>query len=261
MFYKVKEVADIVGVSVRTLHHYDQIGLLKPDSINPSGYRIYTNSDLERLQQILLFKELDFSLQEIKTISESKDFDRKHCLITHKELLVEKKKRLEKIISSIETTINSIEGGVKMNEKEMFEGFDMTELEKLKEKYAEEANQKYGNTEAYKESNKKTSKYTKDDWSIVMAKGDEIYTKLATLMDKSPEDSEVQKVVAAWRQHITDNFYNCTLEIFRGLGELYVQDERFTANIDKHGVGLADFLSKAIRIYCATGTFPSTEDR
>jgi DNA-binding transcriptional MerR regulator len=254
MCYKVKEVADMVGISIRTLHHYDQIGLLKPKSVSSAGYRLYTDTDLERLQQILLFKELDFSLQEIKAIIDSKDFDRKHGLITHKELLVEKKKRLEKIILSIETTINLIEGGVKMNKKEMFEGFDMTELEKQKGKYAEEVTQKYGNTDAYKESNKKTSKYTSDDWAIVMSKGDGIFTTLASLMDESPEDSEVQEVVAEWRQHITDNFYNCTLEIFKGLGDLYVQDDRFTANIDKHKLGLADFLSRAIHIYCDNTT-------
>ncbi|GIM28257.1 MerR family transcriptional regulator [Clostridium polyendosporum] len=250
MSYKIKEVADMVGVSVRTLHHYDQIGLLKPESVTKAGYRLYAGRDLERLQQILFFKELDFNLQEIKNILDNPRFDRKQTLITHRELLLEKKKRLEKIIKSIDKTIESIEGGIEMNKKEMFDGFDMTEIERHKEKYAEETKQKYGNTDAYKESEKKTSKYTKDDWARIMAKGDQIYKKLAVLMDKDPSDPQVQELVAEKRQYITDSFYNCTPEIFRGLGELYVYDERFTANIDKYKLGLAKFLSEAIQYYC-----------
>lgn len=250
MPYKVKEVADMVGVSVRTLHHYDQIGLLKPESVTTAGYRLYTDSDLERLQQILFFKELDFNLQEIKAILDSPGFDRKHALKVHRELLMEKKKRLEKIIESVDKTLDSIEGGTEMNKKEMFEAFDMSEIEKHQEKYAEEVKKKYGNTDAYKESQEKTSKYTKEDWAIIMGKQDEIYKKLADLMDKGPGDPEVQKLVGEKRQHITDNFYNCTPEIFRGLGELYVADERFTANIDKYKPGLAKFLNEAIKIYC-----------
>lgn len=250
MSYKVKEVADMAGVSVRTLHHYDQIGILKPDSVTDAGYRLYTDKDIERLQQILFFKELDFNLQEIKTILQNPDFDRVDALKTHKELLVEKKNRLEKIIKSVENTLDSIEGGVKMDKKEMFEPFDMREIEKHKEKYAEETKKKYGNSEAYKESEKRTAKYTKSDWSNIMSRFDEIYKKIAALMDKGIYDLEVQAAVGEWRQYITDNFYDCTPEIFRGLGQLYVADERFTQNIDKYKSGLAKFLSEAIEVYC-----------
>ena len=249
MFYKVKEVADIAGVSVRTLHHYDQIGLLKPESVTTAGYRLYNEEDLERLQQILFFKELDFNLQEIKDILDNPSFDRKYALKTHRELLIEKKKRIERIIKSVEKTMDSIEGGMEMNKKEMFDGFDMTEIEKHKEKYAEETKQKYGNTDAYKESQKRTSKYTKEDWARIMANGAEIDKKLVALMDRDPSDPEVQDLIAQKRQHITDSFYNCTPEIFRGLGELYVNDERFTANIDKHKEGYAKFLIEAIKVY------------
>ncbi|MDP4143345.1 MAG: MerR family transcriptional regulator [Bacillota bacterium] len=250
MSYKVKEVADIVGISVRTLHHYDQIGLLKPESISPAGYRLYTDKDLERLQQILFFKELDFNLQEIKEVLDSPGFDRKHALKAHRELLIEKKKRLEKIIKSVDSTIDSIEGGIEMGKKEMFDGFDMSEIEKHKEKYAEETRQKYGNTYAYKESQKKTSQYKKEDWARIMSRSEEIYKKVIANMDKGPADKEVQEAVAELRQHITDSFYNCTPEIFRGLGDLYVNDERFTANIDKYKPGLAKFLREAMHIYC-----------
>jgi DNA-binding transcriptional MerR regulator len=250
MAYKIKEAADMVGVGVRTLHHYDSIGLLKVESVTTAGYRLYSDGDLERLQQILFFKELDFNLQEIKEILDSPSFNRKHALASHRELLEEKKKRLDKIIESVDRTIDSIEGGNEMDKKDMFKAFDMSEIEKHKEKYEEETRQKYGNTDAYKESQKKTSKYTKADWEGITTKGGEIYEKIAEKMDRNPSDPEVQKLTAEWRQHITDSFYNCTPEIFRGLADLYVEDERFTANIDKVKPGLAKFLREAMIIYC-----------
>jgi DNA-binding transcriptional MerR regulator len=250
MAFKVKEVADLVGVSVRTLHHYDQIGLLKPESVSPAGYRLYTDHDLERLQQILFFKEIGFDLHKIKQILDSPGFDRRHALHTHRELLMEKKKRLEEIIFTVEKTIKSVEGEITMDKKEMFLGFDMSEIEKHQAKYAAEAKEKYGNTAAYQESMRKTAKYTKEDWARIMGDASRIYQKIAALMDKRPADPEVQKAVGEWRQHITDNFYNCTLEIFRGLGDLYVTDQRFTENIDKVKPGLAKFLREAMHVYC-----------
>lgn len=252
MPYKVKEVAQMVGISVRTLHHYDQIGLLKPRSVTPAGYRLYTDEDLERLQQILFFKEMDFNLQEIKEIIDSPSFDRKAALQTHKGLLIRKKERLEKIIISVEKTIDSLEGGIKMEKKEMFEAFDMKEIEKHKEEYAEEARQRWGHTDAYKESARRTAQYTKEDWARIQAKVQEIYQMFVDAMDKGPASSEAQKAVGEWRQHITDNFYNCSLEIVRGLGDMYVADERFTKNIDKVKPGLVLFMRDAMHIYCAS---------
>lgn len=250
MSYKVKEVAKLAGVSVRTLHHYDEIGLLKPEFVTAARYRLYSDADLERLQQILFFKELDFDLQEIGEILSSPGFDRKSALKNHRELLIEKKKRLERIIESVDKTIDSIEGGIEMSKKDMFTGFDMSEIERHKEKYAEETKQRYGDTDAYKESQKRTAKYTKEDWSRIMGRQEEIYKGLAELIDKDPADPQVQELVAQARQHITDSFYSCTPEIFAGLGEMYVNDERFTANIDKYKAGLAVFLRDAIRVYC-----------
>ncbi|MGO5073483.1 MerR family transcriptional regulator [Clostridium sporogenes] len=250
MHYKVKEVADMAGISVRMLHHYDKIGLLKPDSINSAGYRIYTNENLDRLQQILFFKELNFPLQEIKIILESPNFNRKEALKTHRKLLLEKKLRLEKIIQSVDKTIDGIEGGLKMDKKEVLKVFDITEIEEHQKKYSEEVRNKYGNTSAYKESNEKTSKYTKEDWNNIMKDWDEIYKKLVNLMDRDPGHKEVQEAVHDFRNHISKNFYNCTPKIFRGLGDLYVNDERFTSNIDKYKVGLSKFLREAINVYC-----------
>lgn len=125
MPYKVKEVADLAGVSVRTLHHYDEIGLLTPESVTTAGYRLYSERELERLQQILFFKEIGFPLQEIKTILDSPGFDRERALIAHRELLIEKKKRLEDLINTVDKTIDAVKGGIVMDKKDMFEGFDM----------------------------------------------------------------------------------------------------------------------------------------
>jgi DNA-binding transcriptional MerR regulator len=248
--YKVKEVAKLAGVSIRTLHYYDKIGLLKPQSVNSAGYRLYTDKDLEKLQQILFFKELEFGLEEIKSILQSPGFDRKQVFIAQRELLKEKKKRLERVITSLEQTIESIEGGLKMDKKEMFEGFDLSQLERHKQKYAEETRQLYGNSEAYKESVQKTAKYKKEDWARVTIGLNEIFKKIGDKMPMGAADPEVQKIVGELRQYITENFYNCTPEIFRGLGDLYVSDERFTANLDRNKAGLANFLKEAIIIYC-----------
>lgn len=240
----------MAGISVRMLHHYDKIGLLDPESVSATGYRLYSDENLDRLQQILFFKELNFPLQEIKIILDSPNFNKKEALETHRQLLLEKKLRLEKIIQSVDKTINSMEGEFKMDKKEILNVFSMTEIEEHQRKYSEEVKEKYGNTSAYKESNEKTSKYTKEDWSNIMKDWDIIYKKLANLMDKNPDDKEVQEYIHQSREHISKNFYDCTPEIFRGLGEIYVNDERFTANIDKYKTGLSKFLRDAINVYC-----------
>ncbi len=250
MPYRIKEVADYVGVSVRTLHHYDQAGLLKPESVTASGYRLYTDSELEKLQQIMFFRELGFGLRQIKEILDSPGFDRMQALAAQKKLLLEKKIRLEAIIGLVEQTLDAVKGGITMNKKDMFQAFDMSVIEKHQEQYAEETKHKYGHTEAYRESQKKASSFKKEDWAAISARGDEIYQELAGLMDLDPADPQVQQAIGAWRSHISDNFYQCTLEIFRGLGDLYVQDERFTANIDKTKPGLARFMSEAMHLYC-----------
>jgi DNA-binding transcriptional MerR regulator len=250
MSYKIKEVSEIVGISVRTLHHYDQAGLLKPGSVTASGYRLYTDFELEKLQQILFFRELGFGLRQIKCILDSPGFDRVQVLAAQKKLLLEKKKRLEAIIDLVEQTLNAVKGGLVMNKKDMFPAFDMSEIEKNQEQFAEETRQKYGDTEAYRESLKKAASFKKEDWAVISARGNDIYQELAGLMDLDPADQKVQQAIGAWRQHITDSYYNCTPEIFRGLGDLYVQDERFTASIDKTKHGLARFMSEAMHIYC-----------
>lgn len=246
--YMINEISKLTGVSIRMLHHYDKIGLLVPSKRTDANYRMYSDEDVAKLYQILLFKELEFSLQEIKTILQDENFDREKALKEQRNLIIKKKNRLEKIIESIDDTINNFGGNV-MN-KNNFKAFDYEDIKKHEEKYKEETERKYGKTDAYKESKEKTSKYSKNDWENIMGEAESIYVELSKLMDKEPSDEQVQLLVEKWRNHITENFYNCTIEIFRGLALMYVADERFTKNIDKYGEGLAQFLSDAMNIYC-----------
>lgn len=246
--YMINEISKLTGVSIRMLHHYDKIGLLVPSKRTDANYRMYSDEDVAKLYQILLFKELEFSLQEIKTILQDENFDREKALKEQRNLIIKKKNRLEKIIESIDDTINNFGGNV-MN-KNNFKAFDYEDIKKHEEKYKQETERKYGKTDAYKESKEKTSKYSKNDWENIMGEAESIYVELSKLMDKEPSDEQVQLLVEKWRNHITENFYNCTIEIFRGLALMYVADERFTKNIDKYGEGLAQFLSDAMNIYC-----------
>ncbi|SHH95546.1 MerR family transcriptional regulator [Clostridium grantii] len=239
----VKQVAKLTGITVRTLHYYDEIALLTPATITEAGYRLYNDENLERLQQILFFREIDFELKNIKEILDNPDFDKVKALEKHKKLLELKRNRMEKLITLVDKTLKG--------EKEMsFKEFDMNEINKVKEKYKEEAKERWGDTEAYKESNRKTSKYGKEDWEEISKDSAIIYKGFADNMDKEVSSPEVQHFVQEWQNHITKYFYNCTKEILAGLGEMYVADERFTKNIDKYGEGLAEFMSKAIYYYC-----------
>ena len=246
--YMINEISKLTGVSIRMLHHYDKIGLLVPSKRNNSNYRVYSEEDVARLYQILLFKELEFSLKDIKSILDDEGFDKEEALRVQKKLILEKKNRLEKIIESIDDTIKNI--GEKTMSKKDFKAFSYDEIRSHQEKYKEETKQKYGKSDAYKESKEKTSKYSKNDWENIMGDAVSIYEELAKLMHRNPADDEVQILVQKWRDYISNNFYNCTIEIFRGLALMYVADERFTNNIDKYGQGLAKFLSDAMNIYC-----------
>ena len=250
--YKINEVSKLTGVSIRMLHHYDKIRLLEPSKRTHSNYRMYNDDDIARLYQILLFKELEFPLQEIKQILDDKDFNREEVLKAQRNHIFEKKQRLERILESIDDTIESLGGNVMS--KDNFKAFGYEEVKKHQEKYKEETEKRYGKSDAYRESQGKTSKYSKNDWENIMQEAGAIYEELYKLMDKDPSDEKVQELIQKWRNHITTNFYNCTIEIFRGLALMYVGDERFTKNIDKYGEGLAKFMSDAMNIYCDNNT-------
>ena len=241
---KISEVAKLSGITVRTLHYYDEIELLKPSETTEAGYRMYSSEDLERLQQILFFRELDFPLNEIKEIMLNPNYDKNEALNKHKEFLIEKRKRIDGLITLIDKTIK---GDNNMSFKE----FDNSKIEENKRKYAEEVKKRWGNTDAYKEYEKKTGSYDKNSWNTINEEMAEILKEFADNRDKDVNSDIVQSLVEKWRGYITLNFYNCTKEILSCLGLMYTGDERFKENIDKYGEGTAEFMAKAIEIYCS----------
>lgn len=241
---KISEVAKLSGITVRTLHYYDEIELLKPSETTEAGYRMYSSEDLERLQQILFFRELDFPLNEIKEIMLNPNYDKNEALNKHKEFLIEKRKRIDGLITLIDKTIK---GDNNMSFKE----FDNSKIEENKRKYAEEVKKRWGNTDAYKEYEKKTSSYDGNSWNEINEGMVEILKEFADNREEDPNSDIIQSLVEKWQSYITSNFYNCTKEILSCLGLMYIGDERFKENIDKYGEGTAEFMAKAIEIYCS----------
>ena len=241
---RISEVAKLTGITVRTLHYYDEIGLLKPSEITEAGYRLYSREDLEILQQILFFRELDFPLSQIKEIMNNPNYDKEEALKKQKELLIQQRQRIEGLIKLIE---KRIEGDNNMSFKE----FDMNEIEENKKKYAKEVKERWGTSKAYEESEKKTSSYNKEKWGDINQETSEIFKGFAELRNSDPGSEEVQELVRRWQKYITNNFYTCTNEILSGLGLMYVEDERFKENLDKNGEGTAKLMAEAIKIYCS----------
>ncbi|MCY1713693.1 MerR family transcriptional regulator [Caproiciproducens galactitolivorans] len=241
---KINEVAKLTGVTVRTLHYYDEIGLLKPTETTESGYRIYDESALVKLQQILFFRELGFPLDEIRKILSSRSFDPSKALKNHKDLLTKKRDRLNHLI---DLTDKIMKGETTMS----FQEFDTTEIENTKKKYAEEAKKRWGTTDAYRESEKKAANYKKEDWQKIEAESGAILKAFSEVREKPADCAEAQELVKRWQDFISAKFYACTKEILAGLGQMYTADERFRKNIDQYGSGTAEFLAKAIAVYCA----------
>jgi DNA-binding transcriptional MerR regulator len=241
---KVKEVADLVGVSVRALHYYDQTGLLTPGRRTESGYRLYSDKDLETLQQILFFRELDFPLKKIKEIIGSPSFDRGEALQLHRKMLLERRKHIDKMIATVDRTIQYVKGEIQMSNKEKFEGFDFSH-----NPYEKEARERWGD-EAIDKSDAKLGNMSEIERRAMGEKMNAIYRKLSKLKDTSPESDEAQAAIKEWYDFLNHNTgHHYSLDTFKGLGQMYVEDERFTNNIDKFGDGLAEFMRDAMAIY------------
>jgi DNA-binding transcriptional MerR regulator len=243
MAMKVKEVAELVGISIRTLHHYDQIGLLTPMEITDSGYRLYSKENLETLQQILFFKELGFTLKEIKKMMNSPTFNRQEALILQRKMLIEKRNKFDKMLETIDKTIKHMEGEIQMTNEERFEGikFEFNQFE-------EEARRLWGN-QSVDRANAKLKGMSEDEQKDLSNRWDMIFNKLACLRDQSPESQEVQVTIKEWYDFLNKNFSKYSLDAFNGLGQLYICDERFTKNIDRYGEGLAKFMSEAMKVF------------
>jgi DNA-binding transcriptional MerR regulator len=242
--YTVGEVAKNAKISVRTLHYYDEVGLLRPSQKSESGYRLYTMEDLERLQQILFYKELGFSLDEIGTLIKQIPFKRKEVLLSQKELIHKQVKRLQAMMLLIDKTVASIERGIPMTKEEMFEVFGDFD----QSKYQEEAEKRWGDSEAYKESARRTRQYTKDDWKKFKDESERVNKNIVDLMIKgiAPDHPKAMDAVEEYRQLINDWFYPCDHKMHACLGDMYVTDPRFKDTYEKIHPGLAEFLQQAI---------------
>ncbi len=230
----VKEISRLTGISVRTLHYYDEINLLKPTQTTDAGYRLYDDTALERLHSILLFRELQFPLKEIKSILDNPDFDTRTALKEQIKLLELQRNRLDEIIISAREILT------KGAELMRFSAFDKTEIDK----YTNEAKQKWGHTDAYKEFEEKHSDFA-DKTDELM----QIFAEIGKIKHLSPDSEEAQNQIKKLQNFITENYYTCTDEIMKNLGQMYIGDERFKNNIDKAGgIGTSEFTAEAIRI-------------
>ncbi|HEX3010690.1 MAG TPA: MerR family transcriptional regulator [Syntrophomonadaceae bacterium] len=252
MGYSVSKIARLAGISIRTLRYYDKIGLLSPTARTPAGYRIYIQDDVEKLQQILFYKELGFPLAQIKEILDDLSFDRRNALKQHIRSLETKARYYEQLAQLARETLINLEGEMRMDNEALFKGFDYDQMLKEQEKYERETEERWGHTDAYKESRKKTAGYKKEDWEKINRLQMQNLKDLCDLYKNGAafDSPEVQETVSRARKLITDNFYECSLEIFSGLGQMYVSDERFTAYYEKFAPGLATYYNDAIQYYC-----------
>jgi DNA-binding transcriptional MerR regulator len=242
--YTVKQLSDLAGVSVRTLHYYDEIGLLRPPHVAANGYRYYDDQAVFKLQQILFFRELGFSLNQILDIIDQPAFDLLNALHAHRGALHDKIRRLQTLIQTVDSTILHLSGEMEMSKKKLFTGFTPEE----EKRYAQEARERWG-AENVDASYQRWNNYTPEKREAIKAEGGAIYTDLMNAMDQDPASPAVQAIVARWHQHIR-NFYEPTVEIMRGLSQLYVDDPNFARNFREMHADLPEFMQRAIGHYC-----------
>jgi len=243
--FTIGELAELAGVTVRTLHHYDRIGLVRPGLRTAAGYRCYTEEDAERLAQVLGYRELGFALLAIRDILDDPGTDPQVHLRRQRELLTERIERLRRIVAAIDTTLEAqtmgTTGLTPAEKLEVFGDFDPDE-------YAEKAEQRWGASEAYQQSTARTKRYTKQDWQTLKAEGEAATNALLAAMRGGLPVSSTEAMDGAELacQHISKWFYDCPPEMHRNLGDMYVADERFTATYEKIAPGLAQYIRDAI---------------
>ena len=242
----VNEVSKLSGVSIRSLHHYDKIGLLPATEVTAAGYRLYDDKALERLQMILLFKELQFPLKEITTILDNPEFDRSKALEQQIKLLELRKEHLENLID-LARGIKMI--GVQKMSKMSFDAFDTRKIDE----YAAQAKASWGTTDAYKEFEKKSAGRSREEEQVLGVQMMEIFAEFGKIRNKKPESEEAQALVKKLQNYITEHYYTCTDEILESLGQMYAGGGDMTSNIDKYsGEGTAVFANEAIEAYILT---------
>lgn len=253
MEYTVNRLAQVSGVSKRTLRYYDEIGLLRPERVNPNGYRIYGQMQVDLLQQILFYRELGLPLEEIREIVKNPGFDREKALEEHLTALLQKKRQTEILISNVRKTLDSMKGRAIMSDKEKFEGFKRDLIKENEEKYGREVRDAYGE-EAVEASNRKLAGMSKEEWKKQEDLSGEIMETLkAAMAEGDPAGKIAQKACDLHRQWLcmfwSDSAYS--REAHRGMGEMYAADERFKAYYDRIQDGAAEFLRDALNIYCS----------
>ena len=252
MEYTVQKLGKLAGVSTRTLRYYDEIGLLKPARINSSGYRIYGTKEVDRLQQILFFRELGVSLESIRDIVTAPSFNGQKALQEHHEKLLEKREQLNQLIANVEKTLAVTKGRTIMSDKEKFEGFKQTMLDENEKKYGREIREKYGE-DTIEKSNQKFKNMTQEQYEEVTNLAEAVTEKLkAAFQTGDPAGELAQEAADLHRRWLCYYWDKYSKEAHAGIAQMYVDDERFTAYYDKEQPGTAEFLRDAILIYTGT---------
>src|SRR4051794_940975 len=245
----VGEVAALAGVTVRTLHHYDRIGLLSPSGRTAAGYRQYAPADLDRLHRVLLYRELGFPLEEAATLLDDPAADPEAHLRRQHRLLRDRLERTQAMVAAVEKEMEARAMGIALTPEERFEVFG----EHDPAQYEGEVEERWGETDAYAASKRKTAAYSKDDWVQIKAEQEEIGRRFVAAMHSgaAPDSEHAMDVAEAHRQSISRNFYDCSPEMHAGLGRMYVEDERFTATYEQMAPGLAEYVSTAVQANAA----------
>ena len=243
--WTVGELARLTGVSARTLRHYDRIGLLRPGRRSAAGYRQYGTADLERLRRVLYYRELDFGLDEIRTILDSPERDSDDHLRRQHKLLRERIARAEQLLAALDKEMEARRMGMRLTPEEQFEVFG---TDQVGGEWAREADERWGDTDAYRESARRTASYGKEDWQRLKAESDDLLRRFAELLSEgAPADgADATALAEEHRQYLSRWFYDCSPEMHRGLAQLYTADERFTATFDAVAPGLAAYVAAAI---------------
>lgn len=251
--YTIQQLATLAGTTTRTLRHYDAVGLLVAER-DTNGYRRYSSQDAERLQTILLYRSLDFPLETIQVLLEAEPFDRTRALEEQVTALRAKAAYFATLAETAESTLTSLRGGIPMEDKSLFNGLSFDELKAHEAKHEPEVVARWGESEAYKTSRARADKRSKEDWEALSQQQVDLVKPLVDLFTAGVpvEDPRVQAAVQANHMFINDQFYDCSLDMFSGLGQMYVMDERFTAFYDKYAPGLAVYYNDAIQHYCIT---------
>ncbi|MFF2529088.1 MerR family transcriptional regulator [Brevibacillus sp. NPDC058079] len=249
MEYTVQKLGLLASVSTRTLRYYDEIDLLKPARINSSGYRIYGQQEVDRLQQILFYRELGVSLEEIKEILDSPTFDSERALREHREKLLERRAQLDALIANVDLTLAQREGTSTMTDKQKFEGFKQKMIDENEDKYGAEIRAKYGN-EQIEKSNQKVKGMSEDQYAALEKLNEELHETLAQAFSTGdPAHELAQKAADLHRQWLSFYWDSYSKEAHAGVAQMYVDDPRFTAYYDKEQPGVAEFLRDAVVIY------------